>query len=104
MEPDTARVELDRVRRTLLAPKRDWRFWAAVCAALLAFTTTVAFAQILSDRNNWRDRFDDQRTETLCRSAETLTGSRMAPTRASRVSATRISSSAVRLTSKRLAA
>lgn len=58
-----------RARIALAVPRRDWRFWAALAATLLLATVLIAFTQILSDRNHWRDRFDEQRTEQLCRSA-----------------------------------
>lgn len=58
-----------RARIALAVPRRDWRFWAALAAFTMTASQLVAFGQILSDRNHWRNRFDDQRTETLCRSA-----------------------------------
>lgn len=57
-----------RARIALALPRRDYRFWAALAAAALLFSQAIAFTQILSDRNHWRNRFDDQRTEQLCRS------------------------------------
>ncbi len=60
---------ITKARIALAVPRRDWRFWAAVAASFLLLAVLIAFTQILSDRNHWRDRFDDQRTEQLCRSA-----------------------------------
>lgn len=57
------------LRIALAVPRRDWRFWASIAAAMLLVTVCIAFTQILSDRNHWRNRFDRQSTEQLCRSA-----------------------------------
>lgn len=56
------------VSRVLKAPRRDWRFWAWLTAALMVTCVTIAFVSVLIDRNDWRDRFDEASRETGCRS------------------------------------
>ena len=56
------------LRYALALPRREWKFWAAVGVTLLLATVTISTVALIGDRNQWRDRFDQQTEETLCRS------------------------------------
>lgn len=61
--------EINAIRHALyVAPRRDWRFWGAIAAVLLMAASTISVWAIIGDRNHWREAFDRQTTETLCRS------------------------------------
>jgi len=60
---------MEQARLIIDRPRRDWRFWAGVSAALLSACVTIAFVSVVLDRNDYSERFRDASEQQTCRSA-----------------------------------